>query len=123
VADLIVRPLDPADALDHLPDDVREEVMHFRLRCTVIAGFVGKLPVSFAFARCSERLGDISIDTLAEYRNRGFGAATAAALVDHLVARGIEPVWGAVESNHASLRLAEKLGFTKPAGELFVCEE
>ena len=33
-----------------------------------------------------------------------------------------QPVWGALESNKASLRLAEKLGFCAPAGTLWLAE-
>ena len=35
-------------------------------------------------------------------------------------ARGAEPVWGADEENHASLRLAARLGFVA-VDEIWVC--
>src|SRR5262249_43512698 len=77
-----LRPLEPAasirlltagDALDHLPSGLRHEITHARFDFPTGAAFVGGLPVSFCYG-CftSESLWDVSIDTLEEYRRRGF---------------------------------------------------
>lgn len=73
-------------------------------------------PVSVCYAAVvTEHLWDVSIETLAGFRRGGRAAAAFWRVVDAMPERS--PVWGAVESNIASLRLAEKLGFV-PAGEL-----
>lgn len=68
----------------------------------------------------TERLADLSVATLEPHRQRGLGAAAVTPVIAALLASGVEPIWGAVTSNHASLALARKLGFTAPAGELLV---
>lgn len=69
-------------------------------------------PVSFCYpASTSEGLWDISIDTLAEYRNRGFAEICVRHAMTEMWKKGLEPVWGAVSSNTTSRRLAAKLGF------------
>jgi hypothetical protein len=120
---LVIRPLALGDSLDHLPAELRREIDDVRPSEIVFAGLIDAVAVSFSYSSSrTETLADISIDTLEAYRGRSIAAAVASALIDHVVARGLAPVWGAVESNTASLRLAAKLGFTRPAGELLVCE-
>ncbi len=120
---LTIRPVTAADSLDHLPDELREELEYARLRTRVLAGRIDALAVSFAYVVASTAHADMSIDTLADYRQRGIASAVAVARVDEVVAIGKTPVWGAVESNQASLRLAARLGFRRRAGTLYVAEE
>ncbi len=120
---LTIRPLSSEDRTNHVPGELREEIRGAHDAGRVFAGFVDGRAVSFAYALMTETLADVSIDTLSEYRNRGIGRAVVATLIDELVAVGKTPVWGAVESNLASLQLAEILGFTAPAGELFVADD
>jgi GNAT superfamily N-acetyltransferase len=122
VEGLTIRPLEKQDSLDQLPEDLRAEIVVARGKRGVLAGFIDGVAVSFAYSLTTETLADLSIDTLDAYRRRGIGRAVVSAHIDELVAAGISPVWGAVESNAASLRLAESLGFTVPAGELFVSD-
>ena len=120
---LLVRPLEPQDGLGHLPAELANEMEPQRIVGEVIAGFIVGKAVSFAYAgSMTETLADISIDTLAEYRRSGIGRAIVSALIDGIVAGGRAPVWGATVDNAASLALAASLGFTRPAGELFVHE-
>jgi RimJ/RimL family protein N-acetyltransferase len=120
---LAIRPLVPDDSLAHLPAELRREIDDVRPGEIVFTGFFDAVAVSFSYSSSrTETLADISIDTLEEYRGRSIAAAVASALIDHVVARDLAPVWGAVESNAASLRLAQKLNFIHPAGELFVHE-
>ncbi|REK09900.1 MAG: GNAT family N-acetyltransferase [Planctomycetota bacterium] len=123
IAELSIRPLTLDDRLDALPEELREEIIYAREHFHVLAGVVDGRPVSFAYDEGTETLSDLSIDTLESHRNRGIGTAVAAAAVGHVVARGMTPVWGALASNAASLRLAAKLGFDQIVGELFVWEE
>jgi GNAT superfamily N-acetyltransferase len=120
---LVIRLLEPSDALAHLPTELANEIESQRFEGEIIAGFIGNKAVSFAYAgSTTETLADVSIDTLAEYRRTGIGRAVVSALIDRIVAGGKAPVWGAVVDNVASLALAASIGFTRPAGELFVHE-
>jgi RimJ/RimL family protein N-acetyltransferase len=118
---LEIRMLEPLDSLDHLPQELLDE-LHAG-DCPILAGFVGGVAVGFAYcASMTETLADISIDTIESYRRRGIATAVVSQLIDGIVAGGRSPVWGAVEDNVASLALAASLGFTQGAGELFVYE-
>lgn len=129
-----------APRLDHLPDALRRELAD-ALRGRTTARFVpGALPASGAVAApastvpvgavwadrlpvafCypvwqTERWWDVSIDTLVEYRKRGFGARAAKALIRYMRRGGRAPVWGALDSNTPSRALAASLGFIESAG-------
>jgi GNAT superfamily N-acetyltransferase len=79
----------------------------------VAAAFVDDLPVSFCDASYeTETLWDLSIDTLEGYRGRGLAArACCEFLIGHMARRGKRPVWGALEENTPSIRMAANLGF------------
>ena len=88
------------------------------MAATIVAGEA----VSFCYAgSVTEQLWDISIDTLAEHRRRGYAALCVAFMVNHMRKQGKEPVWGALETNDASLGLAAKLGFV-PVDRVVVFE-
>ena len=115
-----VRLLSRSDSLEHLPAGLRHEMTHAQSFAPVGAVFVDGRPVSFCYpAWTTERLWDVSIDTLEAHRGRSLGAAAVMFMMDVMRRRGREPVWGALDSNHASLRLGAKLGF-KPMGEIAV---
>jgi hypothetical protein len=100
------------DRLDHVPDDLRLEIALANARSPVFCAEDAGLLVSFAYgAYHTETLVDVSIDTLQPWRRRGFAADASRALVRSVVEGGRRPVWGALESNVASLRLAARLGF------------
>jgi GNAT superfamily N-acetyltransferase len=105
--------LSEIEAMTHAPAELKEELIDAATHSPVAATCVGQLPVSFCYAGSqTESLWDISIDTLAGYRNRGYAALCVSFLTGHFRRRGLAPVWGALESNIPSMRLAEKLGFT-----------
>jgi hypothetical protein len=110
----------PADA--PLPPALAEELTWARKRGTTIwTAYVDNEPVSFAYAPWrSERYFDVSVDTLPGARQLGLATITAAAMIRDEQAKGRQPVWGADEGNHASLRLAARLGF-KAVDEIWVC--
>jgi GNAT superfamily N-acetyltransferase len=109
-------------ALSHVPDELKEELLEISEESPIAAICVDGLPVSFCYAGSrTETLWDISIDTLAEYRQRGYAALCVAFLIEHFRQQGLAPVWGAVESNLASMKLAEKLGFV-PNAQLVIFE-
>jgi hypothetical protein len=102
--------------LAQVPAPLADELLGHR----VFAAFVDGLPVSFAYTPWrSTRWFDVSVDTLPGARQLGLATIVAAALIRDERAHGREPVWGANESNVASLRLAARLGFVA-MGEIWV---
>ena len=99
--------------LGHLPGPLAAEVGRaLRDGHAVHAVWVDGLPVSFAYAPWrTERWFDVSVDTAPGARQLGLATRAAAAMIRAGRADGREPVWGAAESNHASLRLGARLGF------------
>ncbi len=107
-----------------LPAGLRAELEGALRRGTPLAAsFVGGVPVSYCYAASeTEGLWDVSIDTLDGYRRRGYAASCAAFMVRHMrETTGKEPVWGALETNAASMNLAASLGFV-PVDRYFVLE-
>jgi hypothetical protein len=119
-AGVAARLLGADELLDHLPAPLRHEMTHARRMGPVSAVFVDDRPVSFCYP-CwrTESLWDVSIDTLEAYRGRSLAVAAVHHMIDEMGREGREPVWGAVASNSASLRLAAKLGFA-PVDEIVV---
>lgn len=56
---------------------------------------------------------EIGINTLAEYRGRGYTTVVCKKCIDEIICHAKVPLWSADIKNHASHRLAEKVGFTK----------
>ena len=107
-------------SLAHLPAELRQELESTRGHSPLAVGFVDGRAVSFACAPWqTETLFDLSIDTLEPFRGRGLAAAAAALLIDAVSRTGRQPVWGALEDNGPSMRLAARLGFV-PVDRLFV---
>lgn len=96
-----------------VPSRLRQELQRACEYSPVAAVFVDNAPVSFCYAGSqTETLWDVSIDTLESSRRQGYAGLSVAFLTDHMRKQGKEPVWGALESNEASMKLAQKLGFT-----------
>ena len=56
---------------------------------------------------------DIGVSTIETWREKGFATAAASLVAQEIQASGKVPVWSCGEDNIASLRVAEKLGFTE----------
>jgi RimJ/RimL family protein N-acetyltransferase len=70
------------------------------------------LPVAFCYPVLqTETLWDVSVDTLPAFRGRGLAGRAARAMTRHMRRLGKAPVWGALETNGASLGAARRLGF------------
>jgi GNAT superfamily N-acetyltransferase len=118
-AGISIRVLADHDAVDHLPSGLRHEITHARAMTAVAAAFIDGVAASFSYpCFTTESLWDVSIDTLEEYRGRGVAAHVVRFMIDHLRRDHLEPTWGALESNTASLRLAARLGFTPVDGNV-----
>jgi len=59
----------------------------------------------------------IGIATSPRYQGRGVATATAAHFVQQARQRGVVPCWECALANHASVRVAEKVGFVSQAEE------
>lgn len=106
----------PEDA--PLPDYLVGELTWARTRGPVYCCYVDGEPAAFAYAPWrSPTLFDVSVDVIPAARQLGLGVIVASALIQG--ERPRRPVWGAEESNLASLRLAARLGFT-PVDEIWV---
>lgn len=104
-----------------VPGPLGDELAWARRRGPVWAAWVDGEPVSFAYAPWrSPKWFDISVDTLPGARQLGLATVVATAMIRDERAHGREPVWGADETNFASLRLARRLGFV-PVDEIWVC--
>ncbi len=101
--------------LQHLPTELFDELSDVaRGGRPIVAAFDGALPVAFAYvASETEALWDVSIDTLASHRRRGYAAAAVVSLMHLMKQRGKTAVWGALTSNAASINLARRLGFVQ----------
>ena len=106
-----------------IPEDLRQELVAVDPDTPVFAAFARDQPVAFCYAGAvTERLWDLSIDTLEPFRRQGYATQCAAYVIERMRAVGKEPVWGAMASNIASARLAVKLGFV-PVDTIFVFEK
>lgn len=118
----MLAPVSPpvAPDLSGLPPALRSEVAGLlaRVQPLIVArvppGDAGRIVSVCSAAWETETLWDVSIETVPEHRRRGLAAACFAALAAWMAAeRGKRPVWGAHESNPASLALAARLGFVR----------
>ncbi len=120
----------PIDSVERIKQDVKfvseDELLSLRTQdpelanellkalsyAPIAAALYKNQPVSFCYAaEETETLWDISIDTLKKFQRKGFAQKCLKFMLRYMLKKGKQPVWGAVESNLTSLRLAEKLGF------------
>jgi len=116
-----VRLLEGSEELAHVPPELCAELEAALRRSPVAATVVDGVPVSFCCGLATEGLWDVGIETLAPYRRRGHAALCFSYMARHMRGCGKEPVWGSLDSNTPSLRLAARLGF-EPVDRVFVFE-
>ena len=63
---------------------------------------------------------DIGVSTIETWREKGFATAAASLVAQEIQASGKVPVWSCGEDNAASLRIAQKLGFTEVGRRTYV---
>ena len=56
---------------------------------------------------------DIGVSTVEQWREKGFATTAASLVAQEIQAKGKVPAWSCGEDNAASLRVAQKLGFTE----------
>ncbi|MEX0683229.1 MAG: GNAT family N-acetyltransferase [Dehalococcoidia bacterium] len=112
------------DGIPGVPGDLRDELQRLLLRWPAVVAYTeeGEAAAFCAAGSPTEGLWDIGIDTLEPYRRQGYAAQAVRFLVDLMWERRKRPVWGALETNAASLALAAKLGF-RPVDTMVVFEQ
>ena len=63
---------------------------------------------------------DVGVFTIEQYRGNGFATAASSLVAREIQAGGKVPVWSCGEDNYASLRVAQKVGFTKVDNRTYV---
>ena len=100
--------------LRHLPQPLRGEIEDELGDTRVVAAIADGLPVAFCYpGAVTERWWDVSVDTIDGYRRRGLAAAAFGGMYERMRRKGKHAVWGAMEWNEASWRLADKLGLER----------
>lgn len=61
----------------------------------------------------TNRYTDIGVYTIEQFRAKGYATAAASLVSKEIQAKGKIPVWSCGEDNYASLKVAEKIGFTE----------
>jgi RimJ/RimL family protein N-acetyltransferase len=67
-----------------------------------------------------ESVQEVGINTLKEYRGKGYAKAACISLINELISRNICPLWSTDENNTASDHLAKSIGFKKLADVLSI---
>jgi GNAT superfamily N-acetyltransferase len=108
------------ESLENIPAETRRELGTAIHRSPVATALFQGEPASFCYAAArTETLWDVAIETVEDSRRRGLAATCVAYMAGLMRALGLTPVWGAEETNPASLALAGKLGFV-PVDEFAV---
>lgn len=68
----------------------------------------------------ADRVVEIGINTLKEFRGKGYAKIAVAAMIKYLVQSGKTPLWSCAASNKASARLALAVGFAEFADLLYM---
>ena len=98
------------------------EDMETMLSEGIVAGAIyGDRLVSIAHTSgVTDLHGEIGVGTLEPWRKRGLCSAAASIVSNRLQEAGRVPVWSTGEDNHASLRVATKLGFREVSRRTYV---
>ncbi len=122
-----VRFLDPSDAalIATAPDDVRpgdsQFVKHLLTEGFCTAAIIDGQLVAQTHAYCiTGKHAELGAKTASGYGRRGLSTACAGMLCARLCEEGKIPVWSTFETNLASQRVAEKLGFSRVAERAYL---
>lgn len=118
-----VRPLTSMGALEAWPTDLRDELGAALARgVPAWAACLDGQPVAVSYAvHQTPAWWDVSVDCLPAWQRRGLATDAWAALAVAQRAEGREPIWGCLDANTASRRMAAKLGFV-PVWEVVVIQ-
>lgn len=85
--------------------------------CAIVADEV--VAIAHTSAR-TDRYADIGVFTMEKWRCRGFVTAAASIVAERVQEAGQKPTWSTGEDNFASLRVAQKLGFTEVSRRTYI---
>ena len=88
--------------------------------CAIVSDEIVAIAHTSARTKC---YADIGAFTLKEWRGRGFATAAASIVAQRVQEAGQIPVWSTGADNIASLRIAQKLGFTEVSRSTYVIPE
>jgi hypothetical protein len=117
LADLEMLEAAPPELRAGLWNSPREVLMEGIIACAVISGKIVATALTTAH---SDRYADVGVFTQEGFRGRGYATAAASIVAQGVQEDGHIPVWSAGEHNAASLRLAQKLGFTEVSRRRYV---
>jgi hypothetical protein len=91
----------------------------------IVAGAIidGRIVATAVVSSFSDRYADIGINTLPGFRRRGFAIDAASIIAGAVQEIDKTPVWSTGETNIASRRIAEKLGFVEVLRRAYVMLE
>ena len=118
--------LDDLELLGSSPEEVlgfgstRRLLEEGIVACAIASGRI--VSIAHTSAR-TDRHADIGVFTMEKWRGRGFATAAASIVAQRVQEAGQTPTWSAGEDNFASLRVAQKLGFTEIARRTYVILE
>lgn len=122
----IVRFLSPEDQalLDQAPEEIQDAVwrgMDLLAARGLVAAVIDSTIVAVAqIYAMSQRYADIGVLTLKSWRNRGLATDAAAVLIRRIRSDHYIPAWSTGEDNYASMKVAQKLGFTEQERRTYV---
>jgi len=88
--------------------------------CGIISGQIVSIAHTAGHTR---KFADIGVITHEDWRNKGLASAAASVVAAVLQEKGITPVWSAGDDNLPSVRIAQKLGFSKVSQRQYVILE
>lgn len=120
--------IDDLELLESSPKDLRASVFE-NTRALLWEGIVacaivsGRVVATALTAAITDLHAEIGVFTMEEWRRRGFSTAAASIVAQRAQEAGLTPVWSAGEDNFASLRVAQKLGFTEISRRTYVIKD
>jgi len=120
VEDLQLLEVAPAELRGHAYSSLQGMLEEGIAAGAVVSGRL--VSIAKTYAR-TEGHADIGVFTIDGFRRQGFATAAAAIAAARVQEAGQTPVWSAGEHNAASLRVAEKLGFTRVLARTYVIPE
>ncbi len=85
--------------------------------CGIISGNIVSITHTVGITR---QYADIGVFTHEKWRSYGFATATVSLVAQQLQKKQLIPVWSAGDDNYPSIRIAEKIGFTKVSQRQYI---
>ena len=120
LADLELLELSPTELRGDGFGTTRRLLSEGIVACAIVSGNIVAIAHTNAW---TNYYADIGVFTMEEWRGHGFATAAASIAAQHVQEAGQIPVWSAGEDNFASLRVAQKLGFSETTRRTYVIKD